>query len=338
MKQVIRYFLLVFLTLLFSALLAEAVLEVAFRIKDRNADPLPVRDYPYLYYLFDKAEGLNEYGFKTHYPVKKQPGKYRIILVGGSVARGKGPEVSIAHYLEKELNERFNTDKVEVVNAGISAFVVEQEFLLTQLILQQYEPNMIVGLDGVNDLMTFDHNRMAQCDFELPPHHWDQMKVIEPNRERRKVLTRFPLFFKNIARVVAYFQRQRFEKNYNWNQFTDERLKRASDTYWQIIRDTHDFCKAKNISYYSFLQPVRYYTQFKQGTPLDEIEKVQSRLYALMDENVKNEPYAYSLTSLLDTRLDLFYDFCHVVPAGNELIAKEMAERIAGNVQSWMEN
>src|SRR5687768_381888 len=176
MQKFFKYFLLTFLILLFAALLTEGVLEVVFRIKDRHADPLPVRDYPYLYFLFDSTKGLNEYGFKTSYPEEKEPGKFRIILVGGSVARGKQPEQSIAHYLEKQLNTQFQTDKIEVINAGISAFVVEQEFILIQLLLQQYQPDMIVSLDGVNDLMTFDQNRRTKSDFDLPPHHWDEVK------------------------------------------------------------------------------------------------------------------------------------------------------------------
>lgn len=336
MKQFFKYFLFTFLILLFTAVLTEAVLEVAFRIKDRHADPLPVRDHPYLYFLYDTAQGLNQYGFKTHYPIEKQPGKFRIVLVGGSVARGKKPEQSIAHYLEKELNTQFQTDKIEVVNAGISAFVVEQEFILIQLLLQQYEPDMIVSLDGVNDLMTFDQNRYTQSDFNLPPHHWDDMEVIAPNRDRRKVLTRFPLFFKNITRVVAYFKVKQFEKNYDWSQLTDARLQKVSDTYWQIIRDAHDFCKAKGIIYYNFLQPVRTCSYYRKKQEVTPSEQAQCRLYALMDGSVKKEPYAYSLVTLLDDRLDLFYDFCHVVPEGNEMIAKAMAERVAPDVENWL--
>ncbi len=322
--------------ILFTLILTEAVLEVAFRIKDRHADPLPVRDYPYLYYLYDTAQGLNQYGFKTQYPIEKKEEKFRIILTGGSVARGKKPEESIANYLEKELNTRFNTNRIEVINAGISAYVVEQEFILIQLLLQQYQPDMIVSLDGVNDLMTFDFNRMTQSDFALPPHHWDEVKVIEPNRERRKFFTRFPLFFKNIARVIAYLKAERFEKNYDWSQLTDERLSKVSHTYWQIIKDTHDFCKAKNIRYYNFLQPVRTCSQFRNGAQLSEREKAQCRLFNLMDAAVKNEPSNYSLTTLLDERLQLFYDFCHVLPAGNEVIAKAMAERVADDVETWL--
>jgi len=337
MKKTLRYFLFFSLMLLFAAVLAEGVLEIAFRIKDRHAHPLPVRDYPYLYYLFDTTEGLNEYGFKTHYPIEKQEGKFRIILTGGSVARGKKPEESIAHYLEKELKARFNTDKIEVMNAGISAFVVEQEFILIQLLLQQYHPDMIVSLDGVNDLMTFDFNRRTQSDFELPPHHWDEVKVIEPNRAHRRILTRFPLFFINIARVIAYFKAQQFEKKYDWSQLTDERLKIVSETYWKIINDTHDFCKVKNIRYYNFLQPVRTCSQSRKGAQLSEREKAQCRLFELMDSAVKNEPYNFSLTTLLDSRLELFYDFCHVLPAGNEVIANTMAERVADDVEAWME-
>lgn len=336
MKKTLRYFFFVCLLFVFAALLTEGILEIAFRIKDRHAQPLPVRDYPYLYYLFDSTEGLNQYGFKTQYPIEKQEGKFRIILTGGSVARGKKPEQSIAHYLQNELNARFNTNRIEVINAGVSAFVVEQEFILIQLLLQQYQPDMIVSLDGVNDLMTFDFNRMTQSDFDLPPHHWDEVKVIEPNRERRKILTRFPLFFKNIARVIAYFKAEQFEKNYDWSQLTDEQLNKVSDTYWQIITDTHDFCKAKNIRYYNFLQPVRTCSHFRKGIQLSEREKAQCRLFNLMDAAIKNEPYSFSLTTLLDGRLELFYDFCHLLPAGNEVIAKAVAERVADDVESWM--
>ncbi len=319
-----------------TALLTEAVLGIVFHYKDRNLEPMAVHDYPYLYFMFDTSTGLNEHGFKTNYSIKKQPGKYRIILTGGSVARGKLPDESIAHYLERELNTRFNTDKIEVINAGVSAFVAEQVFLNIQLILQHYEPDMMVSLDGYNDLMTFKLNRPYPSSFELPPHHWQDFQVIAENKKKNEALARFPLFFRNISRVIRFVGRKQFEKKYDWSSLTVEMLAPRSRAYWQIISDTRDFCKAKNIHYYSFLQPVKFYD--RNAAQADAELKALSMLYRLLEDDTREKRYSFSLTSVFNQRKDIFTDDCHVTAEGNQIMAKEMADRIVGDVQAWMEN
>lgn len=336
MKKIMKYTLAGVLTLIIASLLTEAILGIIFHFKDRRLEPMAVHDYPYLYYLFDQAAGLNEHGFKTNYPMKKQPGKFRIILTGGSVARGKLPKESIANYLEKELNARLNTDRIEVINAGMSAYVAEQEFLLTQLILQYYEPDMLISLNGYNDWMTFRLNRQHPSEFALPPHNWHHFGVIKENRERKKFLTRFPLFFRNIFRAVRFYERRKFEKNYDWAALSDERLKPFSDTYWQIIDDTYAFCKAKNITYFSFLQPVKPYAQAPEAGNAQS--KAMSRLYRLMDEGTRDRFYAFSLTSLFNSSPHLFTDDCHVTSAGNRMIANAMADRVADEAESRLNN
>lgn len=336
MKKIPKYFLLFLLIILAAPLLAEALLGIIFHYKDRDLERMAAHDEPYLYYLFDKADGLNEHGFKTNYPLKKQAGKFRIILTGGSVARGKLPEETIAHYLEKELNERFNTDKIEVINAGMSAYVVEQEFILIQLILQYYEPNMLISLDGYNDLMTFKLNRQFPSGFELPPHNWQDFRVIENNTAKKKFGSRFTYFFKNIARAVRFMQRKEFEKNYDWSLLTEPKLKPVSDTYWQIIGDTHDFCKAKNIAYYSFLQPVRFYQKNEIRNEADL--KALTIFYRIMEEGAHYQRYAFTLTSIFSNRPDIYTDDCHVTPEGNQMIAKAMAERIEEEVDAHLDN
>ncbi|HXH18662.1 MAG TPA: hypothetical protein VNJ07_06220 [Chitinophagales bacterium] len=334
MRKLSRYCLFALLTVTVVALLTEAILGIVFSFKDRHLEPMAVHDYPYLYFMFDSTGGLNAHGFKTNYPLKKQFGKFRIILTGGSVARGKLPEESIARYLEQELNTRFQTGKIEVINAGVSAFVAEQEFILTQLILRHYEPNMILSLDGYNDLMTFKINRQYPSGFELPPHNWQDFRVIADNRMRQRPFSRLPLFFRNISRAVRYLQRQQFENNFRWQTLTDDKLRPISERYWQIIGDTYDFCRAKKIGYYNFLQPVRFYGVNDTTSQL----KTLSRLYNLIEAGIHEKPYAFSLTAIFKDMPEIFTDDCHVTAEGNRIIAQQMAERISNDVQAWLEN
>ncbi len=336
MKKLFKYTLLVALLLVITVLLAEIVLGVVFHFKDKGLEPMAVRDYPYLYYLFEKSDGLNEHGFKTNYPVKRQEGKFRIVLIGGSVARGKQPHETIAHFLEEKLNNEFQKDRVEVINAGMSAFVVEQEFLLIQLIIQHYEPDVIIGLDGYNDIVTIDLNRRWESGFELPPHNWVDFRSFESNREERKTWSRLPMFFRNINRAVQYFHRRKFEEEFDWKSFDDDKMLAVSKTYWQIIDDTRDFCRSKNISYYSFIQPLKYYTVHSDS--LDPQKQTLKKLYALMDKGADTRSFAFSMSSLLKDQPDLFTDDCHVVAKGNELIAEAIAVRIAFEIQAWSEN
>lgn len=332
MKKLIKYILLVFLLLFGGVVLAEILLGIIYEYRNRDIEPMAVRDYPYLYFLYKQSPGRNIHGFKTDHPQKKAAGKYRIILTGGSVAMGQLPAESIAHYLEAELNKRFNTDRIEVINAGVSAFVAEQVFLNIQLILQHYEPDMIVSLDGYNDLMTFKFNRQYTSGFELPPHYWRDFRVIQYNHDMKTLNT----YLKNISKAIGYFERKHFEKNHDWNRLNNDSLKPFSLRYWQIMDDTYDFCKAKHIYYCSFLQPIKYYnnTIIQDNAEL----KALTMLYRQMENGTNERKYAYSLTSIFKHRPDIFTDDCHITPEGNEMIANAIAERVADEVEVCLEN
>lgn len=319
-----------------AILLAELLLGIIYDCRNRSIEPMDARDYPYLYFLYNESQVRNRHGFKTSYPIKKQQGRFRIVFTGGSVAMGKAPEESIQHYLEEILNKRFNTGRIEVVNAGVSAFVVEQVFLNIQLILQHYEPDLIVSLDGYNDLMTFRLNRQHPSGFELPPHYWQDFKVIEYNKEKKTFLSRFKYFFRNISGAMRYFERKKFEKNYNWAALEEDSLKPYSACYWQIVDDTRDFCRAKGILYYNFLQPVKSYD--KNAAQNSDDLRAMSRLYRQFEDGIRGRKHAYSLTSVFNERPDIFTDDCHVTPEGNQMLAREIAERISDEVEACLEN
>jgi lysophospholipase L1-like esterase len=310
-----------------TAVLLEIALGIMFMIKDRDIQPENVKDFPYLYFMFDDTkEDYNVHGFKTKYDVQKPDGVYRIILTGGSVARGKEPELSIAAYLEKSLNEKFPQKNVQIINAGVSAFGVEQEFILIQMILQQYRPDMIVSLDGYNDMLTFKLNRFYPSGFELPPHHWKEFKILKEKEFKNKWFSRFSAPFYNMNRMKDFLIRNSLEKKYEWKSVTDSVAKHHADVYFNVVKDHYDFCRAKNIAYLNFLQPVRFYN--RNSTPDNAELKALCKIYAQMESHYSAYDFAYSLVPAFHKCKSMFTDDCHITPEGNQIIAKAMAEKL----------
>ena len=113
-------------------------------------------------------------GFRTNTQINKIDSIYRVAIIGGSVADVLGGEKAPNGQclLEFELDSILGTNNIEVIGAGTSGYVVEQEFIETQLILQKYKPDFILGLHGYNDLMTFKLNRYINDQILLPPQNY----------------------------------------------------------------------------------------------------------------------------------------------------------------------
>ena len=294
-------------------------------------------DYPYLYFSFkpDESEFINEDGLYTKRGRTKTE-KYRIILTGGSVARCSGAPYSktIASCLEQELNKRFKD--IEVINAGMSGYVLEQEFIFIQLVLQYYKPDMIIGLDGYNDLISFKLNRYS--DFAYSPQNWRDFKVIQKGKEEKKPYYRFKVLFRNIFRVIDFVKRlAKHQSAYDYGNITDGQLEEASQNYIRILNDMHDFCASKNIQFYSFLQPVKWY--IPEGPEYARFDKIPqlAKLYRNYDRKIRDLSYGFSLTNIFENNLEIYTDDCHVEPQGNSVFAKAMAGFLEKRLAEEME-
>jgi hypothetical protein len=76
-----------------------------------------------------------------------QDGRYRVLLLGASTAEGFPP-----HVLEEELAKRFSGREFEVVSAAYGGYNARQELILASLWGPELRPDMILSLDGANDL------------------------------------------------------------------------------------------------------------------------------------------------------------------------------------------
>ncbi len=96
---------------------------------------------------------MNRYGFRTKdIAIPKPKGTYRIVCIGGSATvEGLTNDTTYPALLEKKLNTYFNSNRIEVLNCGISGIGAPHEWQKMPLYLQM-EPDMLLEYNFVNDL------------------------------------------------------------------------------------------------------------------------------------------------------------------------------------------
>ena len=134
----------------------EISLGVLFYFKDVRNQLIHVdiiKDSPYTYFHKDsEGEKLDK--------EKNKGFKYKVVIIGGSVATNIGNAKKdggsmLQHYLNKSLN----TNCIELINKGVPGYVIEQEYILSQLNIQHIKPNIVLSVDGYNDLLSINMNR-----------------------------------------------------------------------------------------------------------------------------------------------------------------------------------
>ncbi len=326
--------------------LAAAVLEVALGFVFWMTEPPgtvilrgQVADAPYVYYRLkpDPGEGINEDGFYTTLDRARRPGKFRIALIGGSVAKnlGKSVEPSGALILESALNRTLGTTRIELLDAGTSGYISQQELISLQMVVQHYEPDMVVALDGFNDLMTLVLNGDSAVLSDLPPHHWRAFHVIEDNRYRRTFWSRFaPLFrsTRHALEIASDFIDGSDPEDLS--HLTPAIRAAFVERYLSVIADTRDFAAAKGMDYFGFLQPIRFYDagnekDYVRGDGAEEL----TRVYHALDQAYERTEYLASLSRTLDEHQECYRDNCHMNVDGHRILSEAMAAILAERIR-----
>lgn len=171
-----------------------------FRLTGNARPPLDSRTGPGMYYAHHYTgyalkpgyevkgrERINSLGFRgADIELKKPDDVYRVVAIGGSTtfAVYLPWNESYPYYLQEELRERLNTDKIEVINAGLTGSTASESFhrMATQVL--PLDPDMVVIYHAFNDLIprVFD-------DYQEDYYHF---RKSDPNNPPG--LTRFYLY------------------------------------------------------------------------------------------------------------------------------------------------
>jgi len=111
---------------------------------------------------------INSMGFRDReYAEQKPDGVFRILVLGDSFTWGLGvsQEEIYTEVLESMLNQTLEgSPRVEVINAGISGFGTDQEYLLLQRWAKRLAPDLVVLFFYENDI----HNNISSFQYHAP--------------------------------------------------------------------------------------------------------------------------------------------------------------------------
>jgi lysophospholipase L1-like esterase len=155
-------------------------------------------------YQRDPFERINNLGFRGEdIALDKPDDVYRIVAIGGSTtfAVYLPWTTSYPYYLQKELRERLGTDKIEVINGGLTGSTSGESFhrLATQVL--PVDPDMVIIYHAYNDLLPRVFN-----DYQEDYYHFRKSNPNNPPG-----LTRFYLYRLALSVLSPGF----FHENYN---------------------------------------------------------------------------------------------------------------------------
>ena len=123
-------------------------------------------------YIDTRGVYHNSQGFREvqDTPLKKDPGTYRMFIMGGSTGYGVGglsragkakyPVISNEHtidtYLERYLKGKSGLSNVEVINAAITSHQSHHHLIYLNQTILKYHPDMVIFIDGFNDYYKYE--------------------------------------------------------------------------------------------------------------------------------------------------------------------------------------
>lgn len=148
--------------------------EIAERVGSKKTNSVFML-HPYLGYVHSPSPDVNNYGmlsrsFST--PYKKSDNEFVIAVIGGSVASRFATDVTAKNYLQTALAEKnpsFADKKVVVIPFSAGGFKQPQQlFALQHAFLLGFEFDLVINLDGYNDLVMATRNYETDINPTFP--------------------------------------------------------------------------------------------------------------------------------------------------------------------------
>ncbi|MBM15530.1 MAG: hypothetical protein CMH75_05525 [Nitrospina sp.] len=255
----------------------------------------------------------------------KSDSTFRIFVVGGSTVFGAGlpgDEFTISSKLENNLKKQ--NSKIEVINAGISSITSFEELYHINEKLLNYNPDMIIIYDGVNDVF---YKRLN----ETEPQN-DESEIKEYQRYLRSPV----VLYRNFILPLI-----------NTNVFDSPGDQKSTDTYDPVISEKisilwqqrmQEFCNLSIKNEFEsviIIQPALYNGK-KTLSDFEELileknihgEKTFEQILT-KSKNLENCSLVLDYTEIFqNTPESIYFDQVHTNSLGNEIIAEKMYEDI----------
>lgn len=258
-----------------------------------------------------------------------------VYFLGGSTMFGYGSndENTIPSIFSKMTN-----DSLTVRNLGNGAHNSTQNLLkIRDELINNPKAKYIISYEGVNAI----NNTLTGINSNLK-HTFSNYfkKIIDEKRVAEKPLT-FQVLFKNHISQIKEFIFLSFRKlgiiNYksedDFYSFSSSSIDKTVLLFLENWKVLSFLCEEKKIKLFLFLQPHITSNDHMSNHISDLItfKKFYHRFYPKVIDEIQNNPdyliirnNFYDLSMVLDDKEPYFYDFCHLNPKGNSIVAKEI--------------
>lgn len=312
---------------------------------------------------------INNQGFRRTEDVSKEKASntVRIFLLGGSAAHGISsaapypvvhiyPDETIDAWLEKYLKPKYPQQNIEVINAAVTGYMVFQHtgYILNELL--DYNPDIMIFFDGVNDHYfndtTYHYYLQNRYQFWKP-------------RLQTPTLGGLTTYFMHWLSKYSGFARGYMAWKLNRDAQKNDAKRPVNNMYGgkNEVIETHkkiapkqflraietNLCILKNhgVKALVCLQPMlvlrdsslfspeekafyaeNLYARILYPTVLDELKDVTSRHEVpMLDVNTDFNHPAHK-------QKQLFIDYCHLTPLGGDVAAKAMLPVLDSLIQN----
>lgn len=300
----------------------------------------------------------------------KPAGVFRIFVLGGSALYGIGVQSGTAYplhpslandqtitfFLERDLNARLRAAgvdlEVEVVNAGVTAYQTFQHVLYFYETLYEYQPDLLLFLDGHNDFYDVDPTNPIKA------YGYSGAEMVAALNQRRpwfslyaasRALGAYSYAFKLLEKFSLHMFEQLEARPHNSGQsvrlppgdFGKALHDAAAVGFLRNYKMIDAFAEYYGFDYHVFLQPEVVFEDERWLDPQDAaIKATTERLYG--EERVELMQLARRLFPELFARYQLPYtdlgsiaqgpgdrgqlymDYCHLMPEGARALAERM--------------
>jgi lysophospholipase L1-like esterase len=262
-------------------------------------------------------------------------GAKKVFFMGGSTIYGTGSpdSLTIPSYFTKILHQKNKDTAIVSSNFGESAWVVQQSFIqLVGELRKGNIPDYVILYDGANDMYAALQNQRANSIQNAMTYSQN----IHPTY--KSVLQRIWLMGKEKSYTLALVQHFIGETKFvtltpaQEQALAQDVIANYLGTYQLIAA----LAKSYGFEFIMFWQPTIQTTNKKLGEQEKIILKNQDKVLTSFIkttnktiEKVSNEQYPnlHLLHNALDIiSVDVFFDFVHITPQGNEVIAQKMID------------
>jgi lysophospholipase L1-like esterase len=278
---------------------------------------------------------------------------------------------TIDHYLETRLNATFPSKRWEVINASVKGYFLNQDLALFLSTVQRYRPDYLILIDGVNDLFAMLRTPENEDAYSAAGLGEEFSTLTRPDALSLRMMTTTWLadrsaLYRSIRESMALRKRIRARRAIADRSAADLHPALASLTaddqqhvgvatrrlgdYVHTVRQIRRLAALDGTQALFVLQPHVAVTR----KPLTDVEtrlfdywtKVDGPLYvygfqtlypelsAQLTSAAQTEGYGFlDLTAVFDqTGIQTFTDYCHLTPAGNQMVADAIFDSLAASL------